>query len=65
MVRPGRNRLRGTVEVDETHIGGKGAGERVRDAAGKTLVVIAVEDKGNRPGRIRLHKVGRMLRPRA
>lgn len=57
MVRPGRDRLRGRVEVDETYIGGKRAGKRGRGAAGKTLVVIAVEDKGNRPGRIRLHKV--------
>ena len=57
MVRPGRDRLLGTAEVDETYIGGKHPGKRGRGAEGKTLVVIAVEDKGNRLGRIRLHKV--------
>ena len=57
MVRPGRDRLLGTVEVDETYRGGKHPGKRGRGAEGKTLVVIAVEDKGNRLGRIRLHKV--------
>lgn len=57
MVRPGRDRLMGPVEVDETYIGGKHPGKRGRGAEGKTLVVIAVEDKGNRLGRIRLHKV--------
>ena len=54
---PGRNRLLGPVEVDETYIGGKRSGKRGRGAEGKTLVVIAVEDKGNRLGRIRLYKV--------
>jgi len=58
MVRPGRERLRGTVEVDETYIGGEKAGKRGRGAAGKTLVVIAVEDKGEEGfGRIRLRRV--------
>jgi transposase-like protein len=57
MVRPGRDRLSGTVEVDETYVGGKKAGKRGRGADGKTLVVVAVEDKGNRLGRIRLRRV--------
>jgi transposase-like protein len=57
MVRPGRDRLSGTVEVDETYVGGEKPGKRGRGAAGKTLVVIAVEDKGNRLGRIRLRQV--------
>ena len=57
MVRPGRNRLIGPVEIDETYIGGPRSGKRGRGAEGKTLVVVAVEDKGKRPGRIRLHKV--------
>ncbi len=35
-----------TVEVDETYIGGKRSGKRGRGAAGKSLVLIAVEDKG-------------------
>ncbi|MHC1623662.1 MAG: IS1595 family transposase [Candidatus Methanospirareceae archaeon] len=57
IVRPGRDRLLGTVEVDETYIGGKKPGKRGRGAAGKTLVVVAVEDKGNKIGRIRLRRV--------
>ncbi len=55
MVRPGRDRLGGVVEVDETYVGGKKPGKRGRGAAGKALVGIAVEDKGEQGiGRIRL-----------
>lgn len=55
MVRPGRDKLSGVVEVDETFIGGKKPGKRGRGAAGKVLVGIAVEDKGDEGiGRIRL-----------
>jgi len=58
MVRPGRDRLTGPVEVDETYIGGKKAGKRGRGAEGKTLVVIAVElVSPNKIGRIRLMQV--------
>lgn len=57
MVRPGRDQLIGPVQVDEIYIGGPRPGKRGRGAEGKTLVVIAVEDKDKRPGRIRLHKV--------
>jgi transposase-like protein len=57
MVRPGRDRLVGPVQVDEIYIGGKRPGKRGRGAAGKTLVVISVEDKDKRPGRVRLQKV--------
>ena len=57
MVRPGRDRLSRIVEVDEAYIGGKKPGKRGRGAQGKTLVVVAVEDDGNRLGRIRLHRV--------
>jgi len=57
MVRPGRDRLSGVVEVDETYIGGERPGKRGRGAAGKALVVIAVEDKGPELGRIRLCQV--------
>jgi len=56
MIRPGRDQLSGLVEVDETYIGGKKPGKRGRGAEGKTLVAIAVEDKGeNKIGRIRLN----------
>jgi transposase-like protein len=57
MVRPGRERLSGTVEVDETYIGGERPGKRGRGAAGKSLVLIAVEDKGKQIGRIRLKRI--------
>ena len=57
MVRPGRDNLVGPVQVDETYIGGPRSGKRGRGAAGKTLVLVAVEDKDGHPGRIRIHKV--------
>jgi len=57
MVRPGRDRLAGTVEVDETYIGGKTRGKRGRGARGKSLVVVAVEDKEEGIGRVRLRRV--------
>jgi transposase-like protein len=44
LVRPGRDRLAGTVEVDETYIGGEELGLRGGRARGKkVLVIIAVE----------------------
>jgi transposase-like protein len=57
MVRPGRDRLSGLVEVDETYIGGEKPGKRGRGALGKSLVVIAAEIDGKRTGRIRLVRV--------
>jgi len=59
MVRPGRNRLAGDVEVDETYVGGTAhGGKRGRGAERKSLVVIAVEvlsPKGF--GRVRMRHV--------
>lgn len=57
MVAPGRERLRGRVEVDETVIGGPEQGRRGRGAAGKELVVGAVEVREKGPGRLRLRHV--------
>lgn len=58
MVRPGRDRLRGVVEVDETFVGGIKTGTRGRGAAGKVLVVVAVERLSPRGfGRCRLQVV--------
>lgn len=58
MVRPGREKLSGTVEVDETFIGGERPGKRGRGAENKALVVIAVEDKGEFGfGRIRVRRI--------
>jgi len=54
MVLPGRGRLTGEVEVDETFVGGVKRGVRGRGAAGKVLVLIAVEVRGSRIGRARL-----------
>lgn len=54
MVRPDRDRLSGTVQVDETYFGRIRPGHVGRDAEGKILILLAVEHEGNRPGRIRL-----------
>lgn len=55
MVRPGRERLDGTVEMDESYIGGEKPGVRGRGALGKVIVVVVVQDKGKKGiGRIRL-----------
>ena len=57
MVRRGRDRLAGTVEVDEVYIGGERPGKRGRGAAGKVLVLVAAQADGPRIGRIRLLRV--------
>lgn len=57
MIRPGRDRLNGPVQVDETYIGGPRPSKRGRGAAGKSLVLVAVEDIDGHSGRIRLYKV--------
>ena len=46
MVRVGRERLSGLVEVDEVFLGGVRPGKRGRGALGKVLILVAVEDKG-------------------
>ena len=57
MVRPGRDRLTGRIEVDETFVGGSAEGKRGRGAEGKTLVVVAAQADGGKIGRIRLARV--------
>jgi transposase-like protein len=57
MVRRGRERLTGIVEVDETVLGGPEPGRRGRGALGKTLVAVAVEQKGRALGRCRLQLI--------
>lgn len=57
MVRPGRDRLSGRIEVDEAYIGGKKPGKRGRGAEGKALVVVMVDISGDKIGRIRLKRV--------
>jgi transposase-like protein len=57
MVRPGRDRLAGRVQVDETYLGGETKGSRGRGSLGKSLVVIAAQEDGTRIGRIRLARI--------
>ena len=57
MVRPGRDRLSGAVEVDEVYVGGERPGKHGRGAAGKSIVVVLAEEDGTRIGRIRLQRV--------
>jgi transposase-like protein len=54
MVRPGRDKPSGLVEVDEVFIGGERSGKRGRGADGKSLIFIAVEDVQGQIGRLRL-----------
>jgi len=57
MVRPGRDRLTGRVEVDETYSGAPHPGPRGRGALGKALIVVAAQAKGRRVGRIRMAQI--------
>ena len=57
MVRPGRDRLSGLVEVDETYVGGEAEGARGRGALKKSIVVIAAEDKPEGIGRVRMRRI--------
>jgi len=57
MVRPGRERLSGEVEVDETFIGGVEEGGGKRHVGKKALVAVAAEIRGTATGRIRLQRV--------
>src|SRR6266542_5443483 len=57
MVRPGRDRLSGEVEVDESYLGGVAPGKHGRGAEKKTPVLIAVERRGGGIGRVRFARV--------
>jgi transposase-like protein len=57
MVRPGRDRLTGRIEIDETFVGGLEEGVRGRQTETKALVVIAVEEGDTGIGRIRMRRI--------
>lgn len=57
MVRPGRDRLHGSVEVDETYWGGEEEGVVGRLTEDKALIAVAAEEDGNGIGRIRLRRI--------
>jgi transposase-like protein len=64
MVRPGRDRLAGELEVDETFVGGTDASKPGRSAGGKAIVAIAVEAlPRGRCGRVRLARVADTSEP--
>lgn len=56
MVRPGRDRLSGSVEVDESFVGGVG-GAQGRSTQTKALIVVAAEEVGHGIGRIRMRRI--------
>ncbi|MBM3269890.1 MAG: IS1595 family transposase [Candidatus Sericytochromatia bacterium] len=57
MIRPGRDRLNGEVEVDETFVGGREEGVAGRETETKTLVAIAVEMRERGLGRVRMRSI--------
>ncbi len=57
MVRPGRDRLSGRVEVDETYLGGLEEGVRGRQTDAKALIVVAAEEDGAGIGRVRIRTI--------
>lgn len=62
MVRPGRSRLHGVVEADETYVGGEEEGVRGRYTETKAIVAIAVELKSEGFGRVRLRRIPNVRR---
>lgn len=57
MVRPGRDRLTGRVEVDETYVGSLEEGVRGRQTEAKALIVVAAQEDGPGIGRIRMRRI--------
>ena len=54
MVRPGRDRLSGRVEVDEAWVGGEEEGVHGRQTETKAMIAVAAEEDGPGIGRIRM-----------
>jgi hypothetical protein len=57
MVRPGRDRLAGRVEVDESYLAAPEAGVRGRKTRRKALIVVAAQEDGPGIGRIRVRRI--------
>ena len=57
MVRPGRDQLRGRVEVDEAFVGGEETGVRGRETETKAMIAVAAEEDGPGIGRIRMRRI--------
>ena len=57
MVRPGRDRLQGRVEVDEAFVGGEEEGVHGRQIESKAMIAVAVEEDGDGIGRIRMRRI--------
>ena len=57
MVRPGRDRLSGRIEVDETYLGGLEEGVRGRKTEKKSLIVVGAQEDGRGTGRIRMQRI--------
>ena len=57
MVRPGRDKLSGQVEVDETYLGGLEEGVRGRKTEKKALIAVGAEENGKGIGRIRICQI--------
>ena len=57
MVRPGRDRLDGVVDVDEAYWGGREEGLIGRLTHKKAMILVAAEHDGNGIGRIRMARV--------
>jgi len=61
LVAPGRDKLKGEVEVDESYVGGVESGKSGREPGKKALVIVAVEivrwldTSGKKPGRHAVH----------
>jgi len=57
MVNPFRDKIGSIVEVDETYIGGPTTGGKRGRGTSKAIVIIAVERRGKKAGRVRLRHI--------